>query len=116
MRTVNKNQKLAARAKSITKSRKVLGLNASKQIDTQWYYSLDDVESIVAAVLAELDEDPGAGIILGSSETGVVLNVTSTEGDEYSVDVDLTNEGDEGDEAAEPSTEPSTEPEESDKE
>ena len=108
MRTVNKNQKLAAkqaatRAKSGTKSKKVLGLNASKQIDAQWYYSLDDVESIVAAVLAELDGDPGAGITLESSETGVVLNVTSTEGDEYSVDVDLTNEGDE---AAEPPTEP----------
>lgn len=105
MKSVTSARKTAAKqtlaaSKTNKPTRRVLGLNASKKIDAEWYYNLSDVETVVAAVLAELDSDPGAGISLDSSETGIVLNVTTSEGDEYTVDVELTSEGDEAPEAA----------------
>lgn len=103
MQSVNNRRKRVAKQKlsastskkSRTSRKRVLGFNSSKQIDAEWYYSLAEVETVVAAVLAELDTDPGAGITLAQSETGITLNVVSTEGDEYAVDVELTPEGDE---------------------
>lgn len=100
MKSVTKTRKQAAKQKlAASKStRRVLGLNSAKKVDAEWYYSLADIETVVASILSELDSDPGAGITLESSDTGIVLNVVSSEGDEYTVDVDL---GTEGDEAAE---------------
>lgn len=107
MKSVTRQRKVAARQtldaskKADKPAKKVLGLNASRQIDAEWYYNLSDVETVVAAVLSELDSDPGAGITLDASETGIVLNVMSSEGEEFTVDVDLETEGDEEPEAAE---------------
>lgn len=70
-------------------------LNAAKQVEGEWFYSLGDVETVVAAVLEELDKDNGAAITLEASETGIMLNVTSSEGEEFTVPVDLGIEGDE---------------------
>lgn len=99
MKSISKNRKATAKQKlSASKAKttkRVLGLNSSKSVDGETYYSLADVENVVAAVLAELDQDPGCGITLDSSETGITLNVVSSEGDEYTVDVDLDLEGDE---------------------
>lgn len=81
-----------------TKSR-ILGLdssrrrlNSSKTIDEITYYSLADVESIVAAVLSEVSSDPTVGITLEAADTGVILNCVAENGDEYAVDVDLESE------------------------
>lgn len=98
-------QKLSA-SKTTRTPRRVLGLNSSKQVDSEWYYSLTDVETVVAAVLEQLDEDPGAGITLEPGENGIVLNVISSEGEEFTVDVDIETEGDETPEAAEGEDEP----------
>lgn len=102
MKNVSKQRKAKASTKKLNSSRttkktarRVLGLNSAKQVEGEWFYSLGDVESVVAGVLAELDSDPGAGITLEASDTGIVLNVTPTDGDEYQVDVDLGIEGDE---------------------
>lgn len=100
MKTVSKKRKRAAtQALSASKKqkapRRVLGLNSSKQVDSEWYYSLADVETVIAAVLSELDNDPDAGITLEAGDNGIVLNVISGEGEEYTVDVDIESEGDE---------------------
>lgn len=89
-----KKKAVKANASVATKNgRRVLGLNSSKQVDGTWYYDLNDMETVVAAVLSELDNDPGAGITLEASDDGIVLNVTSTEGEEFTVEVDLDSEG-----------------------
>ena len=100
MKPISNKRKVAAKktlaaSKKPTAKRRVLGLNSSKQVDAEWYYSLVDVETVIAAVLAELDTDPGAGITLESADGGITLNITSTEGEEYTVDVELATEGDE---------------------
>lgn len=84
--------------KKSTKSR-VLGLassrrrlNSSKTVDEVTYYSLGDVESVVAAVLSEVSSDPTVGITLEAADTGVILNCVTENGDEYAVDVDLESE------------------------
>lgn len=84
--------------KKSTKSR-ILGLassrrrlNSSKTIDEVTYYSLADVESVVAAVLSEVSSDPTVGITLEAADTGVILNCVTENGDEYAVDVDLESE------------------------
>lgn len=106
MKQVSNKRKMAAKkalnaSKAAKKTaRKVLGLNSSKQIESEWYYSIADIETVVASILAELDTDPGAGITLESSDTGITLNVISSEGEEYTVDVELTAEGDEASDAA----------------
>lgn len=86
-----------------TKSR-ILGLassrrrlNSSKTIDEVTYYSLADVESVVAAVLSEVSSDPTVGITLEAADTGVILNCVAENGDEYAVDVDLESEDAAGD-------------------
>lgn len=111
MKSISKQRKVAAKrtlaASKKTATRRVLGLNSAKQVDSEWYYSLSDIETVIAAVLAELDTDPNAGITLDTSDTGIVLNVVSGEGEEYTVDVDLVTEGDET-----PEGEESTEDEE----
>lgn len=90
----NKKKAVKANASVATKNgRRVLGLNSSKQVEGTWYYDLNDMETVVAAVLSELDNDPGAGITLEAGDNGIVLNVTSTEGEEFTVDVDLESEG-----------------------
>lgn len=76
-------------------SKKPSKTNAAKQVEGEWFYSLSDVETVVAAVLEELDKDNGAAITLEASETGIMLNVTSSEGEEFTVPVDLGIEGDE---------------------
>ena len=107
MKNVSKKRKNAARTKmnssrkAAMRGRKVLGLNSSKQVDGEWYYSLADVEEVVASVLDQLDSDPGAGITLEPSETGIVLNVVPSDGDEFQVEVELGAEGDETPEAGE---------------
>lgn len=67
-------------------------LNSSKEMDGTVYYSLEDVEIIVQAVLVELSSDPTVGVTIEPSETGVVLNCAPESGDEYTVDVDLNTE------------------------
>jgi hypothetical protein len=67
-------------------------LNSSKEMDGVVYYSLEDVEVIVQAVLVELSSDPSVGVTIEPSETGVVLNCAPESGDEYTVDVDLNTE------------------------
>lgn len=74
-------------------------LNSSKEVEGTVYYSLEDVEIIVQAVLAELSSDPNIGITLAPSETGVTLNCVPESGDEYAVDVDLNTETLEDEEA-----------------
>lgn len=113
MKSVTSSRKKAAKLNASKKNpnRKVLGLNSAKKEDAEWYYNLTDVETVVAAVLAELDNDPGAGITLEASDTGITLNVMPSEGDEeYTVDVDLVSEGDEAPETAEGEEEPAEEP------
>lgn len=107
MKNVSKNRKQSAKTKmnaskqAAAKGRKVLGLNSSKQVEGEWYYSLSDMEEVVASVLEQLDEDPGAGITLEPSETGVLLNIVPSDGDEFQVEVELNAEGDETPEAEE---------------
>jgi hypothetical protein len=67
-------------------------LNSSKTIDEVTYYSLADVESVVAAVLSEVSSDPTVGITLEAADTGVILNCVTENGDEYAVDIDLESE------------------------
>lgn len=74
-------------------ARRTGNLNSAKRIDAAWYYSLDDVENVVSAVLDELNKDNGAAITLEATDTGIALNVTSSEGDDTVVDVDLGIEG-----------------------
>lgn len=115
MKPITPKRKQAAKqnlmaSKASKRKPKVLGLNSSRQVDAEWYYSLGDIETVTAAILAELDTDPGAGITLESSEGGIILNVVSSEGDEYTVEVELITEGDEAPEAAEGEEEPADEP------
>lgn len=73
-------------------SSKKANLNASKEIEGTVYYSIEDVEVIVQAILAELSSDPTIGVTISPSDTGVVLNCVPESGDEYTVDVDLNTE------------------------
>ena len=67
-------------------------LNSSKTIDEITYYSLEDVETIIEAVLNEMAQDPSIGVTLESTETGVKLNCITEDGESYEVDVELDNE------------------------
>ena len=67
-------------------------LNSSKVIDEITYYSLEDVETIIEAVLNEMAQDPSIGVTLESTETGVKLNCITEDGEGYEVDVELDNE------------------------
>ena len=67
-------------------------LNSSKVIDEITYYSLEDVETIIEAVLNEMAQDPSIGVTLESTETGVKLNCITEDGESYEVDVELDNE------------------------
>lgn len=67
-------------------------LNSSKTIDEITYYSLEDVETIIEAVLNEMAQDPSIGVTLESTETGVKLNCITEDGEGYEVDVELDNE------------------------
>lgn len=87
-------------AKEKTTKRKLLkldsskksNLNSSKEIEGTVYYSLEDMEVVIQAILAELSSDPTIGVTLSPSDTGVVLNCVPESGDEYTVDVDLNTE------------------------
>lgn len=87
-------------AKEKTTKRKLLKLdsskksklNSSKEIEGTVYYSLEDMEVVIQAILAELSSDPTIGVTLSPSDTGVVLNCVPESGDEYTVDVDLNTE------------------------
>lgn len=87
-------------AKQKTTKRKLLKLdsskksklNSSKEIEGTVYYSLEDMEVVIQAILAELSSDPTIGVTLSPSDTGVVLNCVPESGDEYTVDVDLNTE------------------------
>ena len=87
-------------AKQKTTKRKLLKLdsskksklNSSKEIEGTVYYSLEDMEVVIQAILAELSSDPTIGVTLSPSDTGVVLNCVPESGDEYSVDVVLFTE------------------------
>lgn len=83
-------------------------LNSSRTVDEVTYYSLADVESIIAAVLSEVSSDPTVGITLEPADTGVILNCINESGDEYTVDVDLDSE-DASATDADPVSEPSAE-------
>lgn len=72
--------------------KKDTNLNSSKNVEGVTYYSLEDVEIVIQAVLAELSSDPTIGVTLEPSETGIVLNCVPESGDEYTVDVDLNTE------------------------
>lgn len=67
-------------------------LNSAKTIDEITYYSLEDVETIIEAVLNEMAQDPSIGVTLESTETGVKLNCITEDGEDYEVDVELDNE------------------------
>lgn len=67
-------------------------LNSSKEVEGTVYYSIEDVEVIVQAILSELSSDPTIGVTIDPSETGVVLNCVPESGEEYTVDVDLNTE------------------------
>lgn len=73
-------------------SKKKANLNSSKEVEGTVYYSLEDVEIITQAILAELSSDPSIGVTITPSDTGVVLNCVPESGDEYTVDVDLNTE------------------------
>ena len=73
-------------------SSKKKNLNSSKEVEGTVYYSLEDVEVITQAILAELSSDPSIGVTITPSDTGVVLNCVPENGDEYTVDVDLNTE------------------------
>ena len=73
-------------------SSKKKNLNSSKEFEGTVYYSLEDVEVITQAILAELSSDPSIGVTIPPSDTGVVLNCVPENGDEYTVDVDLNTE------------------------
>ena len=73
-------------------SKKKENLNSSKEVEGTVYYSLEDVEIITQAILAELSSDPSIGVTITPSDTGVVLNCVPENGDEYTVDVDLNTE------------------------
>lgn len=87
-------------AKQKTTKRKLLKLdsskksrlNSSKEIEGTVYYSLEDMEVVIQAILAELSSDPTIGVTLSPSDTGVVLNCVPESDDEYTVDVDLNTE------------------------
>ena len=87
-------------AKQKTTKRKLLKLdsskksrlNSSKEIEGTVYYSLEDMEVVIQAILAELSSDPTIGVTLSPSDTSVVLNCVPESGDEYTVDVDLNTE------------------------
>ena len=86
-------------AKNAKKSLLKLNLNSSKQnlnsaktIDEITYYSLEDVETIIEAVLNEMAQDPSIGVTLESTETGVKLNCITEDGEDYEVEVELDNE------------------------
>lgn len=67
-------------------------LNSSKEVEGTVYYSIEDMEVVIQAVLAELSSDPTIGVSLAPSDTGIVLNCVPESGDEYTVDVDLNTE------------------------
>lgn len=69
-------------------------LNSSKTVDEVTYYSLADVETVIASVLSEVSSDPTVGITLSAADTGITLNCVNENGDEYTVDVDLESEDD----------------------
>lgn len=94
-RKTDAKKKMNASKKPMSTKRRVLGLNSAKQEAGEWFYTLGDVETVVAGVLAELDKDPGAGITLEASDKGIVLNVTPSDGDEFTTEIELLVEGDE---------------------
>jgi len=103
MKSTAKKSPVAKKAVKMNSSKKknnrrVLGLNSAKQVEGTWYYDINDMETVVAAVLNEIDSDPGAAITLEPSDTGIILNVTSSEGEEFTTEVELISEG-EGEEA-----------------
>lgn len=67
-------------------------LNSSKTVDEVTYYSLADVESVIATVLETVSEDPSVGITLEAGENGIILNCINDAGDEFTIDVDLESE------------------------
>lgn len=67
-------------------------LNSSREVEGTVYYSIEDVEVITQAILAELSSDPSIGVTITPSDTGVTLNCVPENGDEYTVDVDLETE------------------------
>lgn len=76
----------------LNSSKKDTNLNSSKEVEGTMYYSIEDMEVVIQAVLAELSSDPTIGVSLAPSETGIVLNCVPESGDEYTVDVDLNTE------------------------
>lgn len=88
MKAKNSKRKLL----KLDSSKKGTKLNSSKDVEGVTYYSLEDVEIVIQAVLAELSSDPTIGVTLEPSETGIVLNCVPESGDEYTVDVDLNTE------------------------
>ena len=77
----------------MNKTRKPLGrLNSSKKIDEVTYYSLNDLETVIEAVLNEVAADPTVGITLADTEAGITLNCVTEEGEEYEVAVELASE------------------------
>lgn len=92
MAKTTKNAKKTKRAVLRLDCSKKNKLNSSKEFDGVTYYSLDDVEVITQAILAELSSDPTIGVTITPSDTGVVLNCVPESGDEYTVDVDLDTE------------------------
>lgn len=84
-----------------SKKGKGANLNSSKEVEGTVYYSIDDMEVVIQAVLAELSSDPTIGVSLTPSDTGIVLNCVPESGDEYTVDVDLNTETLAEDDAAE---------------
>lgn len=83
----------SSRESLANKARKPLGrLNSSKKVDEVTYYSLNDLETVIEAVLNEVAADPTVGITLADTEEGITLNCVSEDGEEYEVEVALASE------------------------
>lgn len=88
-----KNAKKSLLKLNLNSSRKEdQNLNSSKTIDEITYYSLEDVETIIEAVLNEMAQDPSIGVELEATEIGVKLNCITEDGENYEVDVELDTE------------------------
>lgn len=86
------NQRKATKSRLLGLDSSRRKLNSSKTVDEVTYYSLADMETVIASVLSEVSSDPTVGITLSAVDTGIVLNCVNEDGDEYTVDVDLESE------------------------
>ena len=88
----NAKRKLLKLDLNSSKKTEETNLNSSKEMDGVVYYSIEDVETIVQSILAEMSTDPSISVSIEPSDTGVNLNCVPEAGEEYTVEVDLNTE------------------------